>query len=150
MALGRLGRPASLEQERRMERDPGFETKTRMYGISVEDSFRATHHVRLANGSVEEPHPHEWRVRAFLSRHELDDLGMVADFESVRTALRAVLFPLEHADLNALAGLREENPTAEVVARYVFEGLIERAVPHLRLVEVTEAPGCTASYEPPR
>jgi len=92
-----------------------------MYRICVEDGFRATHHVRLANGKVEQPHLHQWRVRVFLNRPDLDDLDMVADFEEVHAALRTVLLPLEHADLNAFAGLAGKNPTAEVVARFVFD-----------------------------
>ena len=118
-----------------------------MYTISVEGGFRATHHVRLPGGSIEAPHPHNWKVRVYVSRPRLDEIGMGADFEAVRGMLVAVLHPLEHTNLNTYAPLAGSNPTAEVVARFVFDRLVERGVADLRRVEVTEAPGCVASYE---
>ena len=121
--------------------NPGVHT------ISVESGFRATHHVRLPGGGLETPHPHDWKVRVFLSRPELDDLGMVADFEGIQRTLAQVLLGFQHADLNTCAAFAGVNPTAEVLAKFIFERLGECGLADLRRVEVTEAPGCVASYE---
>lgn len=126
---------------------PPLGEKSGVFTISVETTFRATHHVRLPDGSLEEPHPHNWRVRVFLRRGELDRFDMVADFEHVQDALRRVILPLEHADLNQFSGFAGRNPTAEMVAEYVFRRLVAAGLEHLHRVEVTEAPGCVAAFE---
>jgi len=119
-----------------------------MYTITVEAGFYALHRVRLLDTSLEESHGHDWIVRAHFTRAELDDVGMVLDYDQARAGLESVLAPLRGANLNeskALAGL---NPTAEVVATYVFEGLLRLGFASARRVEVTEAPGCVAMFEP--
>jgi 6-pyruvoyl-tetrahydropterin synthase len=130
-----------------VDASPPFDEKTGVFTISVEATFRATHHVRLPDGSVERPHPHTWRVCVFLRRHELDRFDMVADFEHVQEALRSVVLPLEQTDLNRFSGFAGRNPTAEVVAEYFMLRLVEAGLSHLHRVEVTEAPGCVAGFE---
>ena len=118
-----------------------------MFTIVVEAGFSATHRVRYADGTAEEPHGHTWRVRAFFSRSHLDDVGMVIDFGEAQTALRSAVDELENTDLNAHPALRGANPTAEVVAKYLFDRVFAAGVSTLRSVEVTEAPGCVAIFE---
>ena len=118
-----------------------------MYSVSVETSFCATHRVRLPDGTVEPSHGHDWRVRVFFARAELDDNGMVVDFDAARETLCAVTATLHHADLNAIRAFAGRNPTAEVVARYLFEQVRKRGFPQICCVEVTEAPGCVATFE---
>lgn len=86
-------------------------------------------------------------MRVILRRRELDALDMVDDFERVLAELRRVILPFEHADLNTAPALAGRNPTAEVVAEYVFRRLDELGMEWLDRVEVTEAPGCIASYQ---
>ncbi len=121
-----------------------------MYRVIVEAGFFAVHRVRLRDGVLEPRHGHDWTVRAHFVRAELDHLGMVIDFDRARSSLQAVVAQLHSTDLNrheALAGL---NPTAEVLARYVFDRMVERGLSTLRCVEVTEAKGCVGIYEPAR
>lgn len=118
-----------------------------MYTISVEAGFSATHRVRYSDGTVEEPHGHVWRVRAFFSRSQLDDVGMVIDFGEAQTALRSAVKELENTDLNAHPALRGANPTAEVVAKHLFDRVLAAGVFTICRVEVIEAPGCAAIFE---
>ncbi len=120
---------------------------TQMYTVMIERRFRATHAVRLANGCVEEPHEHDWHVRVRFSRPELDSCGMVIDFHVAEVALEEVLAPLEQSDLNVNRVLGGANPTAEVVARHLFDRLHDRGFAQVRSVEVAEAPGCVAAFE---
>jgi len=119
-----------------------------MYSVSVEARFSAVHQVRLGDGTLEPPHEHDWLVRACFSRSELDEVGMVVDFSKARSALQSVLARLDHADLNSHEGLAGKNPTAEVVARYIFDRMAEPGLSVPRRIEVTEAPGCVAAYGP--
>jgi 6-pyruvoyltetrahydropterin/6-carboxytetrahydropterin synthase len=118
-----------------------------MYAISVETRFQADHHVRFADGMTEAPHAHDWLVRVTVRRPHLDDAGMVADFERVREALEAAVKPFHRSDLNLHPELHGLNPTAEVVARTVFDRLLAMNLEGLHRVEVTEAPGCVAAFE---
>lgn len=120
-----------------------------MYSVTIEGSFSAVHRVPMASGELEPMHGHDWLVRASFCSRELDASGMVVDFLSARDALSSILERLHHRDLNEVSALREFGayPTAEVVARFVFEGLAGAKLGAVARVEVTEAPGCVGAYE---
>ncbi len=119
-----------------------------MYTISVEAGFSAQHHLRFRDGALERPHKHEWAVRAHFAHPALDEVGMVLDFSRVREALESVVARLRGTDLNKHADLEGQNPTAEFVAKYIFERLAGCGFSSIVRVEVTEAPGCVAIFEP--
>jgi 6-pyruvoyltetrahydropterin/6-carboxytetrahydropterin synthase len=122
-----------------------------VYEITVESSFVARHGIELPNGTVEPAHEHDWHVTARFVGSGLDSCGLLVDFDVVKAALDAVLAPLRGADLNHAPALDGLNPTAEFVARTIFEDLFEKCGRDERLfsVTVTEAPGCSACYRRP-
>lgn len=120
-----------------------------MYSVIVQSSFSAVHRLQLSDGTWEPVHGHDWGVKVHFCRPELDQFGMVVDFHLVEQHLESVLAPLEHADLNRLDVFLDRNPTAEVVARHVFDELQSRSIGTVSRVEITEAPGCVAVYEAP-
>ncbi|MBI4719175.1 MAG: 6-carboxytetrahydropterin synthase [Planctomycetes bacterium] len=120
-----------------------------MFTVTVEAGFCALHRLRLADGAWEPGHGHDWHVRATFSRPGLDDRGMVVDFHDVQQRLREIVGALHHGNLNEHHAFAELSPTAEVVARFVYEQLRAAGLECVRRVEVTEAPGCVAGYEPP-
>lgn len=122
-----------------------------MYEIAIEGGFSATHRLTFADGSTEALHGHDWKVSASLAAEELDEVGIVADFTVVRARLDELTSRLHHTHLNDHPWFSGVSPTAERVARTVFDRLSHddgfgRCV---RSVEVTEAPGCTARYVRP-
>lgn len=119
-----------------------------MYSVTVESRFSAMHHIRLHNGTAEPPHGHDWIVRVTFSKSSLDELGMVVDFADAKRALKNVLARLHYVDLNQLTELMGKNPTTEVVAEWLFQQIAAEGFDSLARVEVTEAPGCLAVYEP--
>lgn len=119
-----------------------------MFTIIVQSCFSATHRLRLEDGTVEPLHGHDWLVRAYFSRSGLNDFGMVIDFDFARTRLDEVIAPLRYANLSEHPALGGRNATAEVVARFVYDGLVSRGIDCVRRVEITEAPGCVAIYDP--
>jgi 6-pyruvoyl-tetrahydropterin synthase len=72
---------------------------------------------------------------------------MVVDFCEARRVLEQVLADFQHADLNELAAFGGVSPTAEVVARVVFDRMVSRGFASVQRVEITEAPGCHATYQ---
>lgn len=119
-----------------------------MYEVSVEAIFSASHRVRLGDGTLEPLHGHDWRVTVIFAGPSLDETGILVDFEAASRKLDEVVRRLHHTDLNDNPLLRGANPSAEHVARSIFDALREDDALARRLtrVTVTEAPGCSASY----
>ncbi len=118
------------------------------YEIRVKDRFSAIHQLKLADGSLEPLHGHDWQVEVVFRGPRLNKLDMLIDFETALEALRDTLAGLHHANLNTVLALADHNPTAEMVARLIFHRLEDRlgsAAP-LVAVYVEEAPGCLAGY----
>jgi len=119
-----------------------------MYRVSVRSGFSASHRLKLADGRLEPPHGHDWLVEVDFAGPELDEYGLLIDFEQVQAALQSVLRNLHHTDLNEAELLRGLNPSAENVARVICDAMARRVSrPELlEGVRVEEAPGCFAAY----
>ncbi len=119
-----------------------------MYEVSVEAVFSAAHQLRLYDGSLEPLHGHDWRVTVTFAGAELDDVGLLVDFVAAEARLNDVLKRFHHTDLGEVPVMRGLNPTAEHVARVIYDCMAQddRLEPALDRVRVTEAPGCTATY----
>lgn len=122
-----------------------------MYEVTVSGWFAASHQLRLADGSMEPLHGHNWRVEATFAGPALDAIGVLLDFTRVKPALDAILAALHDRHLNALPPFESRNPSAENVAAYIAAALAPQggAAARLVCVAVEEAPGCTARYRPP-
>ncbi|MCK4658962.1 MAG: 6-carboxytetrahydropterin synthase [Phycisphaerae bacterium] len=118
------------------------------YEILVEDTFTARHAVHMPDGTVEPAHTHNWRVVVRFVGLVLDECGLLIDFEAAKSDLHHVLREFEGADLNHCPAMQGLNPTAEHVARVIFDAILRKRDGDERLyrVMVTEAPGCTAGY----
>jgi len=83
--------------------------------------FNARHHLVGDFGPASEPHGHAYRVEISVVGRSLREDGTLFDLTLLQTALASTLARLEGSDLNQVPGLAEPNPSAEVVARYLFE-----------------------------
>ena len=121
-----------------------------MFEVVVSGSFRATHGLRLADGSREALHEHIWNVRVTCRGAALDECGMLVDFTLLRPRLDAIMVEIEGREIASLPAFGKLSPTAENVARHIADRLAE--VPEIRdklsCVEVEEEPGCFARYYP--
>lgn len=117
-----------------------------MFTVTVEETFSATHRVRYPDGTLEPLHGHDWVVRAHFRRSLLDDHGMVIDFVQAQTILKTIVSNLHYKNLNEVEYFADLNPTAEMVAKYIFDKFDEKFTEALDRVDVTEAPGCIAGY----
>ncbi len=84
-------------------------------------------------------HGHSYRVRVWVSGEVDPELGWIADFADLKEAVRPIRERLDHTYLNEIEGL--ENPTSEVLARWIWERLKPR-LPQLSRLEVNET--CTS------
>ena len=119
-----------------------------MFTISVEMSFQASHQLALPDGSKEPAHSHNWSVTAEVAARELDDMGVVMDFHKLRTELWAIIAPFDNSQLDALDYFRQNNPSAENMAKYIYDKLTAKLPEGVDMasVKVAEEQGCWAKY----
>ena len=122
-----------------------------MYEVFTEMHFSAAHHLREYNGSCANVHGHNWQIRATIQAKKLNSLGIAVDFKTLKRALHAVIDPLDHIDLNTVFTDAKGNPTAENIARYIFEQLTpkisaENSSAQVTRIDIWETPGNCASY----
>lgn len=107
-----------------------------MYELTVKAHFDAAHALRGYPGECRELHGHTWDVEATVEGIELDSIDIVYDFKQLKTDLGAVLEPFDHAYLNDVVPFDAINPTAENLARVVFEALEATVGDAVRVKEV--------------
>ncbi len=97
-----------------------------MFEVSVEDSFAAGHALRGYRGKCENPHGHNYKVRVTLAGETLDQIGLLYDFKDLKTVMNEVIDRLDHQFLNDIEPFRQQNPSAENMARYFYQELNAR------------------------
>ena len=121
-----------------------------MYEISVGAAFEAAHFIAGYDGKCARLHGHNWTVEAVVVGSELDGLGMLVDFKILKAELNRVLAEFDHRFLNELEAFSQENPTAENLARKIFERLktsdIFSGAAKLHAVKVCESPNSCVTY----
>lgn len=117
-----------------------------MYSLKVEGIFSSAHNLRGYKGRCEDLHGHNWRVEIVIKSEELDHIGLVLDFKSLKKELHVVLDEMDHKYLNKLAYFRKVNPTSENIAKYIYNKLKVK-IPLLRSVIVWENSTSCAAYE---
>lgn len=121
-----------------------------MYEIAVEQHFDAAHFLRNYHGKCEALHGHRYRLIARVRAVKLDESGLGLDFTELKRLLAESTKKLDHILLNDIKPFDNINPSAENIARSVFEELkpkIKTGV-NLYAVEVWESPESQAIYTP--
>ena len=131
-----------------------------MFSVTQELPFCYGHRLLQYPGKCGRLHGHNGVARITLRSSTLDSQGMVADFDAIERAMRRFLDEsidhrlLLHRDDPAVAKLEGEefiavdfNPTAENIARYIFEHAQRLGFP-VAQVDLVEQQGSIASYTP--
>lgn len=122
-----------------------------MFEVSVEASFAAAHSLRDYPGKCARLHGHNYKVEVTMEGRELDPAGLLIDFVEVKRGLKAVLERIDHGYLNELPPFDAWNPSAENIARYVYQELaaqLESERVKLARVKVWETESSSATYRP--
>jgi 6-pyruvoyltetrahydropterin/6-carboxytetrahydropterin synthase len=96
------------------------------YEVKIITDFAAAHNLRNFRGKCENLHGHNWKIEVVLRGDRLDESGMLVDFGEVKQAARAILGELDHQYLNDLPFFKDNNPSSENIAGYLFERLAEQ------------------------
>ena len=120
-----------------------------MYEILIKSDFSGAHNLRGYRGRCEQLHGHNWKIEARFEKDTLDDIGMLADFKVLKSKLKTILKKLDHTYLNRLGAFKRKNPSAENIARFIFEELksfIREKDLFVKSVSVWESDTSCATY----
>jgi 6-pyruvoyltetrahydropterin/6-carboxytetrahydropterin synthase len=92
-----------------------------MFELTVEAQFPAAHCLPEHPGRCAQLHGHTYRALITVTSDQLNAQGMVMDFADLKELCARVLAPLDHAYLNELPAFAGTAPTAEVIARYIYQ-----------------------------
>ena len=132
-----------------------------MFTVSVETHFRASHQLPLpaeggydqgrrcqpdSKGSrsagAEPEHYHNWSVTADVSSNKLNSRGVVIDFHRLKAAVDNIVAEFDNTALDRTEYFRQNNPSAENVAKYIYEKLEPKLPKGVKLqsIRVVEGP----------
>jgi len=119
-----------------------------MFTISIETSFWASHQLVLPEGSKEPVHHHNWLVSADVSGDKLNSMAVVMDFQELKAMVDDIVSDFDNMALNEISFFRQNNPSAENVAKYIYEKLRAKLPEGVKLqnIRVVEEPGCSAKF----
>ena len=117
-----------------------------MYELTVEDTFDAAHYLRGYQGACERLHGHTYRIQATLRTPDINDTGISVDFRDIKSGLKDIVAELDHQCLNDLPVFSTTNPSAENIAKYIFDRLSALFGGRVFKVTVWETPTSAAAY----
>ena len=120
-----------------------------MYEILIKTHFSAAHHLRNYEGKCANQHGHNWQIEVHCHCKKLNDVGMGIDFVDLKREVNTLIDKMDHTDLNEMDYFKEHNPTAEHIAKYLFDNLSAKlSDERVRVSKVTvyETPNCAASF----
>ena len=123
-----------------------------MFEVTIEETFAAGHALRYYRGKCENVHGHNYRCQVAIQGAQLDSIGLLVDFVELRRVVHAVLDRMDHQWLNDLPTFDALNPTAENMARHIYDevsaGLKTNEGVRVASVRLWETDVASASYFP--
>ena len=120
-----------------------------VYEVTITQSFSAAHSLKEIGGTCEKLHGHNFIVEVSVCSPILNDAGTVIDFKIVEEWIDEILRALDHKYLNELSYFHDQNPSAENIARFIYDRASEKAKIHhvgVACVSVWESENTRASY----
>ena len=119
-----------------------------MFTISVETCFWASHQLLLPDGSQEPAHHHNWVVTVEVGSKELNDMDVVMDFHELKAMVDNIVAEFDNKALNETGRFQQNNPSAEAVAKYIYDKIKTELPQDVELmnVKVVEQTGCSAKF----
>ena len=92
-----------------------------MYEVTIIKSFSAAHILAEIGGKCEELHGHNFKVEATVAASDLNSTGLLIDFRVFKKWLDEILEDIDHKHLNIIPSFAGINPSAENIAKYIYE-----------------------------
>jgi 6-pyruvoyltetrahydropterin/6-carboxytetrahydropterin synthase len=100
-----------------------------MFEVTIRKTFAAAHQLRDIGGKCEELHGHNFTVEVSAGADNLNKEGLLLDFRLLKKWTNEILEELDHKYLNELPFFKDLNPSSEIIARFMYERLTEKAKP---------------------
>ncbi|MDR0888993.1 MAG: 6-carboxytetrahydropterin synthase QueD [Coriobacteriales bacterium] len=107
-----------------------------MYTLTIKDHFDAAHALVGYPGQCKDLHGHTWQIEVSISGTELDDIGILYDFKTLKNDLASILVQYDHKYLNEVPPFDNMNATAENLSRVIYEQMEKRLPDGISLEEV--------------
>jgi len=123
-----------------------------LYEVTIKQSFSAAHTLKDIGSMCEKLHGHNFVVEVTVSSSQLTDAGILIDFKILREWTEELLRELDHRYLNEVDYFKNINPSAENIAKLIFDRIAEKAKRHnldMSQVTVWESEDARASYSEP-
>jgi len=120
-----------------------------MYEVKINTKFSAAHRLRYYDGKYENLHGHNWGATVIVEAGELDAMGLGIDFVRLKKKVEDILSKLDYQNINEVPPFDKLNPSAENIARWLFQGLaadINSETTRVKRVEIREMDDCGAAY----
>lgn len=136
----------------------------KMYADRIEISFDAGHRLLKYGGKCESPHGHTYKAEIIISSKSIDQMGFIIDFVKLRDNIGTWIdenwdhaFLINEQDQELLKALnsltekkifafRSDNPTAEVMAKYLYDHVRQLYGDLVSKVRIWESPTQYAEY----
>src|SRR5579871_4428061 len=92
-----------------------------MFEVTIEETFAAGHALRNYRGKCENVHGHNYRCQVTVEGQDVDQNGLLVDFVELKKVVHSVLDRLDHQWLNEYPPFDVINPSAENIARYIYD-----------------------------
>ena len=122
-----------------------------MYEVTIIKSFSAAHLLADIGGKCEALHGHNFKVEITVAAGQLNHIGILVDFRLLKKMLGEVLEALDHKHINALTDFAGVNPSAENIAKYIFEKMdarVKTAGVDMVRVKIWESENAAVTYLP--
>ena len=120
-----------------------------MFTLSVDTTISAAHRLRDYKGSCARIHGHNWKIRLEVQSDIIDEIGIVVDFTTLGQYLQQVTGQFDHQLMNEISPFDELNPTAENLAKYIYDQVKKLLPSHIKIkkVSVWETDHYVVTYE---
>jgi len=106
------------------------------YYLRIKEHFDAAHQLHGYPGPCRNLHGHTWDVEVEVKGTKLDEVGIVYDFKDLKENLKDILDQYDHVFLNEVPPFDTFNPTAENLAREIYEQMEAKLPEGVSTVEV--------------
>ena len=122
-----------------------------MYTLTVEETFAAAHQLRGYQGKCENMHGHTWKAALSIAGDQLNNIGLLVDFQDIKAVLREITAMFDHKNINELPPFDVINPSSENLSKFFYDEAVRRfaaKTPTLKVSSVTvwESPTACCTY----
>ena len=120
-----------------------------MYEVIVKTKFSAAHRLSGYNGEFEPLHGHNWLAKVVIEAKKLDKMEVGVDFTTVKEKTDEILSQLDYHNINEISPFDNLNPSAENIARWLYEQLskvMNTEIARVKRVQIIETEDSGSAY----